>query len=129
MPRRPHIVNDLLDAFVGEVCPTQQQDGLNHPRREGTEGERRRQDEELVQEGTLGDGPQHGQLTGSREPDGFLCIDGEVVPQDAGRFFARQLRHDGHVVHQRGNVVEQCKESTGHEAKVLFSACHVLCLP
>ena len=128
MTRRPHVVYDLLYSFERQVRPAQQENGLNGPRREGTEGERRRQDEEFVQEGPLCDGPQHGQLSGGGKPDGLLCVDSEVVAQNACRLFAGHFRHDGHVVHQHGDVVKQGKESTGHEAKVQSTGCQVLFL-
>ena len=122
-------MNDLFHAFVRQVRPAQHENGFNGPRREGTEGKRSGQDEKLVQEGPFCDGPQYGQLAGRRKPHSLLCIDSEVVAQNARRLFARHFRHDGHVVHQRGNVVEQGKESTGHEAKVQSTGCQELSLP
>jgi len=124
-------VGDLLEPLEAQVEPADHQQRHHRPRRHSADQERGGDQDRLVDQGALGDREDHGQLPIRPDPAHLLGVEGQVVPQHAGRLLGSDLGQEGHVVghrrallgrdlgHQRdvvqdgGDVVDQGEQAAG----------------
>ena len=95
------LVRDLLEALEAEVEAADHQERRHRPRRDRADGERGGDEDRLVDERALEDGPDDRQLPFRPDPGHLLGVEREVVPEDAGRLLRRDLREEGDVVRDR----------------------------
>ena len=82
-----HHMDHLLHPFIREVNAPQHQNGLDEPAGEGAEQERQRKDDELVEEGPLGDGPRDRELREAGNPTAFSALTARSSPRMPAVFF------------------------------------------
>ena len=89
--RVQELVGDLLEALEAEVEPADHQQRRHRPRRDRADGERGRDEDQLVDEGALEDRPDDRQLALRPDAGHLLGVEREVVPEDAGRLLRGDL--------------------------------------
>ncbi len=105
----------VFDAFEAQIKAAQHQQGRYRPGDEAADGQRRRYQDQLVLQRTDGHRPDHRQLAFGTHAGHLLCIQRQIVAEDAGGFLGGNLGHQGNVVEDRGNVVDQGKQAgSGH---------------
>ena len=102
---------ETLEAQVGTADHQQRDDG---PGGQCADGERRRHQDRLVEQGTQGDGPDHRQFAVGIDAGHLLGVERQVVAQHAGRLLGRHLAHDGHVIEDGRDIVDQCQQTACH---------------
>ena len=108
-------MGDFFKTFVAQEQAAQDQQRRYHPGSHQRQGQGRRHQDELVAEGALGHGPHHRQFTLGAHAGDFFSIDRQVVAQHPCGFPGGHLGHGGHVVEDRGNIVQQYQQAaTGH---------------
>jgi DNA invertase Pin-like site-specific DNA recombinase len=85
-------VRELLEALVAEIGAAQHEERRHGPRRERADGQRRRHQNGLVEEGALEDRPHDRQLAVGPEPGHLLGVEREVVAEHARGLPRRGLR-------------------------------------
>ena len=107
-------VRELLEALVAEIGAAEHEQRRHRPGQEGADGQRRRHQDGLVDERALGDRPHDRQLAAGSQAGHLLGVEGEVVAEHARGLPRGDLREHGHVVEQRGDVVEEQEQARGH---------------
>ena len=105
------LVHELLEAFVAEERATHHQQRRDGPGRERADREGGRHEDDLVDHRALGDAPDHRQFAIRIHTGHLLRIQGEVVAEHAGGLLRRDLRQNGDIVEDRGDVVDQCEQA------------------
>ncbi|MOA41091.1 hypothetical protein D3C78_1630240 [compost metagenome] len=99
-------MGQLLHAFEAQEGAAQHQQRRHRPRQKGADQERRRHQDQLIDERTPGHRPHDGQFPVDRHAGHLLRVQRQVVAQHPGGFLGRHFGHDGDVVQNRGDVVE-----------------------
>jgi hypothetical protein len=109
-------VGQLLDPFEAQVKAAEHQQRRHRPGDEAADRQRRRHQNQLVLQRTDGDRPDHRQLALGSYPGNLLRVERQIVAQYAGSLLGGHLGHQGDVVEDRGNVVDQGKQAgSGHQ--------------
>ncbi|MNV22845.1 hypothetical protein D3C71_1138370 [compost metagenome] len=127
---RGNVLQELLGAFVAEVYATDHQEWSDQPRGEIVEREgRRKEQEDLVHERTLGDLPDHRQFALGRQTDHVLGGYGRVIDHDTGRLRAGLSRLSECVIDGGGgefrdhhHVIQESHEAGSHFKSFQFEA-------
>ena len=86
-------VGDLLEAFKAEIETAEHQQDRHQDRQHRGYQQGRRNQDQLVEEATLGHRPHHRDFTLRPHAGDFLRVDGQIVAQHAGGFLCRHLGH------------------------------------
>ena len=109
------LVGNLLKTFKTQKSPAYHQQRRDSPRRESADKQRCRYQNQLVDKRALGHGPNHRQFPVGHNTGNLLRVKRQIVAQHASGLFGRHLGQHGHVVKNAGDVVNQCKQATGHK--------------
>jgi len=107
-------VRELLETLVAQEQPARDQQRRDHPGRDDAQDERRRHQDQLVDQRALEYRPDHRQLALRTHAGDLLGVHGEVIAEHARGLPRRDLGQDGHVIEHGGNVIEQGKQASGH---------------
>ena len=107
-------VRELFKTLKAQEGAAHHKQRCDRPGREGTDGQRRRNQNSLVDERALGHGPHHGQFAVGFHARDLLRIERQVVTQHASRFLGCDFGQQGHVVQYAGDVIDQGKQAGGH---------------
>ena len=100
-------MHQFFKSLITEKGPTQHQEWGDQCGRQSTDRQRRRHQYQLILEGSFGHPPYHGQFTLRPNPRHLLGIEGQVIPQHPSGFLGGYLGHDGNVIKQGGDIVDQ----------------------
>ena len=100
-------VPDLFKTFVAEIQAPRHQQRCDQPL--GNRGDKNcgGHKNRLVQQGAPEHREHHGQFPVRRHARDFFGIDRQVITQNTRSLARRHLGHDGDVIHERGNIVQQ----------------------
>ena len=108
-------VRELLHAFEAEKNSADHHERQDRDRQEGADQQRRRNQNELVDERAFRDCPHHRQLPVDIHAGHLLRIQREVIAHYAGGLRGRHLGEYRNVVEQRRDVVDEGKQTgSGH---------------
>ena len=107
------MMSNLLGSFVAEIEPAEHQQGRHETRKEFAQDKGCRHDNQLVEKGAPGHGPDHGKSRRALNPTDLLGIKGEIILADPALFFRRNLRIQRDIVEQRGDVIQQSEQAGG----------------
>jgi len=85
--------------------------------------QRRKHEDDLVDQRALGHGPDHGNLALGAHARDLLGVEGQVIAQHAGRLLRSHLGHDGHIV---GHGHALAGRDLGHEGHVVKDRCNIV---
>jgi len=108
------LVHELLEPLVAEIDAADHQERQHGPRCQGADGQRRRDQDGLVQQGALGDRPYHRELAVGSYARHLLGVEREIVAQNAGGLLRGGLREHGDVVEHGRDIVEESEQARGH---------------
>ena len=108
------LVGELLDALEAEKGAADHEQRRHRPGRQGADRQRRRHQDGLVDERSLGHRPHDRQLAVGVDAGHLLGVERQVVAQHAGGLLGGDLGEQRHVVEHRGDVVEQGEQAGWH---------------
>jgi hypothetical protein len=118
--RVEELVGQLLAALEAEERPADHQQGGDRPGGEPADRQRRRHQDQLVHRGALGHRPDHRQLAVRVDAGDLLRVERQVIPQHPRGLLGGYLGHRGHVVEDRGDVVEEGEEACTGQREAPF---------
>jgi hypothetical protein len=108
-------VSQFLDPFEAQIHAAEHQQRHHCRGQEAADHQRRRYQNQLVLQRTDGDCPDHRQFALGPYARHLLGVECQIVAKDAGGFLGGDLGHQGNVVEDRGNVIDQGKQAgSGH---------------
>jgi hypothetical protein len=115
-------VGQLLDAFEAQVKAAEHEQRRHRRGQETADREGRRHEDQLVLQRTDGDRPDHRQFALGSYAGHLLGVEREIVTEDAGGLLGGDLGHQGDVVEDRGDVIDQGKQAgSGHRGFPSFA--------
>jgi hypothetical protein len=109
------LVRQLFDTLEAQVKPADHQQRRDRRRQQGADRQRRRHQDQLVLQRADTHRPDHRQFALGAHPGHLLGVERKVIAEHSCGLLRRDLGHQGHVVEDGGNVVEQCKQAgAGH---------------
>ena len=113
--RMQQAMRDFFEALVTKESAAQHQERRDDPREHGAQDQCCGHHDELVERRPLEHCPHDREFALGAHAGDLLGVEREVVAQDTSRFPGRDLRHDRHVIEQRGNIIEQGQQAaSGH---------------
>jgi hypothetical protein len=110
------LVGQFFKALKTKVRAAEHQQGCHRPRQKRADRQRRRHQNQLVDERALGHSPDHRQLAFGAYARYLLGVERQIVAQYAGGFLRRHLGHQRNVVEYRGDIVDQHQKTAScHE--------------
>ncbi|MNN09971.1 hypothetical protein D3C81_1228810 [compost metagenome] len=115
------LVGELLKPFKAQIGTADHQQRCDQPRNERTDRQRRRHQDQFIDERTLGDRPDHRDFPFGTHATDLLSVERQVVTEYAGRFLGGHLGHQGHVIQHGRDVVDQHQQTAScHESGFLL---------
>ena len=108
-------MQQFFHAFETQVCAAYHQQRRNRGGQEERQQQRQRHEDDFVDERAFGDGPDNRQLPIGGNAGYLVGVQRQVVADYAGGFFGGHFGHQGDVVQNGRDVVEQGeKRGKGH---------------
>ena len=121
--RMQEFVGQLLATLKAQKGAADHEQRRDSPGNEGADEQRRRHEDDLVDQRALGHGPDNGNLALGAHARDLLGVKGQVIAQHAGRLLRSHLGHDGHIV---GHGHALAGRDLGHEGHVVKDRCNIV---